>query len=75
MFLYLPVKEELHSPELGCYRSFGIAAFWVSDGRMKRMEFVSDVSTLETVVSLLACRCTKNQLYPLHLLNVIEDVL
>ncbi|MCI8441706.1 MAG: hypothetical protein HFG27_04125 [Provencibacterium sp.] len=75
MFLYLPIEEELHSPELGCYRSFGIAAFWVSEGRMERMGFISDISTLETVVFLLACRCTKNQLYPIHLKDVVEDAI
>ena len=75
MFLYLPVKENLDSPELGCYCSFGLEAFRVTEGQMKRVAFVSDISTIEAMVSTLACRCTRLQLYPLHLRDIIEDAL
>jgi hypothetical protein len=75
LFLYLPIRETLYSAELGRYRSFGLAAFRVADWRIERVASVSDISPAERMVSALACRYTRLQLYPIHLRDMIEDVL
>ena len=75
MFLYLPVKEELYAPELGRYCSFGLTVLWVTETRIEKVASISDISTLETTVFLLACRCTRLQLYPAHLKDIVEDAL
>lgn len=73
MFLYIPVEEQLTSPYVGAYRSFGIAVFRITAQRRQKLAFISDVSTDEAVTSLIACRCTREQLEPVHLRNVVED--
>lgn len=75
MYLYLPIEEQLESPYLGPYRSFGIAAFRLTAQMRQQLIFIADVSPNEAFVSLIACRCTKEQLEPVHLRNVVEDAL
>ena len=70
---YLIVRQELETPELGCYTSYGIGAFSQPDGA--RLAFVEDVSTDRDFVAELADRCTQGQLDPAHLLDVVLDAL
>ena len=69
MYRYISVSEELSSPYLGRYRSFGIAGHWQVVCK------VSDVSTDPVFVENLAARCTAGQLEPVHLMDIIEDAL
>lgn len=71
--LFIPVEQELFSPYIGLYRSYGIAAVRLSHSRCEIPAFVSDVSTDFSFVSYLADLFTCHQLDPLHLINVIED--
>ena len=75
MFRYLPIEEQLSAPDLGRYRSFGIAAFQVLGGRWEKRAFASDVSTDEAFVTRLAQRCTQAQLDPVHLRDVVMDTI
>ena len=75
MFRYIPVSEELSSPILGQYHSFGIAAQKEVAGHWQTCCQVSDISTDPIFVVNLAARCTAGQLEPVHLLDVIEDAL
>lgn len=75
MFRYISVSEELSSPILGQYHSFGIAAQKAVAGHWQDVCRVSDVSTDPVFVENLAARCTAGQLEPVHLLDVIEDAL
>lgn len=75
MFRYIPVSEELSSPILGQYHSFGIAAQKEVAGHWQTCCRVSDISTDPIFVENLAARCTAGQLEPVHLLDVIEDAL
>ena len=75
MFRYISVSEELSSPILGQYHSFGIAAQEEVAGHWRQICQVSDVSTDPIFVENLAARCTAGQLEPVHLLDVIEDAL
>ena len=70
MYRYMLIEEELYSPDLGKYHSFGIIAL---DNTGKVITFVSDVSPDKALVEGICNRCTKGQLYPIHLLDVIED--
>ena len=75
MFLFQPVKEFLFSPELGDYCSYGLRAFVLTAVSCSEVCFVSDVSCDPIFVSLLAEKCTRLQLDPMHLLDVILDAL
>lgn len=68
---YFPFREELYSEELGRYESYGIRV--VRHGRVVLR--LSDVSTEAARVISLCRRCTKGQLDPIHLRDVLEDVL
>ena len=73
MYQYLPTEEQLSSPYLGEYLSFGIAAFKICGGRREQVAFISDVSTDKAFVEQLARRCTDAQLDPTHLKDVALD--
>ena len=75
MYRYISVSEELSSPYLGRYRSFGIAAQREAAGHGQVECKVSDVSTDPVFVENLAARCTAGQLEPVHLMDIIEDAL
>lgn len=71
MFWYVPFEETLYHPEFGNYRSCGIAVF---QGKELLMS-VSDISTEAKEVVRLADLCSKEQLFPIHFYDVIEDFL
>lgn len=74
MILYLPVKQHLFRPDIGCYATYGIAAVPVLyNGR--NFCFVSDISVSFTKVAALALRCTVGRLDPAQLEDVVEDFL
>ena len=69
---YRMVEETLLSKELGVYyHTYGIAVF--ENG--KQTELVSDVSLDRTTVKELVRKCNKYALEPIHLYDVIEDIL
>ena len=57
MFRYIPVSEELSSPLLGQYHSFGIAAQKEVAGHWQTCCQVSDISTDPTFVDLRRKSC------------------
>lgn len=75
MFQFRPVKQFLSSPELGDYCSYGIHAFAMTASGCTEAGFICDVSCDLGFVSLLADKCTKLQLDPLHLLDTVLDAL
>ena len=68
MFQYIPIEEELHTSDLGTYRSFGIC---VKDERKYTLMILSDISTDKEFVVDLAIRCTDGGLAPDHLIDVV----
>ncbi len=70
MYRYEMYEENMESEELGVYVTYGIKAFGAS-GEM--LCAVSDVSTDRALVQTLCESCTAEQLYPIHLRDVIED--
>lgn len=72
---YLLVEEQLFTPELGAYRSFGIEALCPSPQGSERLAYVSDVSTDRAFAAALAERCRRGGLSPVHLRDFITDAL
>lgn len=73
MIRYQIVRQELESPGLGRYVSYGIEAVTLPGGQ--RLTFVSDVSTDPSFAAALADRCTEGALDPAQLLDVVLDAL
>ena len=72
---YILVEEPHHDPELGDYRSFGIAAVRCSFQGRETMASVKDVSTNRAVAAALVRRCNRGRLSPVHLRDYILDTL
>lgn len=71
MFRYVCVEEFLFNREHGHYRSFGIRAFH----DYCEVAFLSDISTDVSFVDFMAALCTRLQLDPIHLMDVMEDMI
>ena len=71
MFLYRPFKENVSGEVLEAYLTYGIQA--LQDGYI--VDSISDVSANEAFVTELCELCTRLQLHPIHLIDVIEDSL
>ncbi|MBC8545352.1 hypothetical protein H8711_00180 [Clostridiaceae bacterium NSJ-31] len=72
---YLARKEQLVSPELGEYESFGIQAWSGNLVPERLLFFVSDISTEEATVVDLVQRCHRLQLSPDHISDILADFL
>ena len=73
MYRYIVVKEMLHTPELGRYESFGIQVLCRTPNGWAPGVAVSDVSLDATVVETLTQLCTREQLDPVQLSEVVLD--
>ena len=73
MFQYLPIENEAFSPYLGPYRTFGLRV--LRTGEEREVMVLPDVSTDFAFVLRLAGLFTEKQLDPLHLVDVLEDML
>lgn len=75
MFLYLSVESELDDPYIGRYRAFGLRVLRSGADGEEELMVLPDVSTDFAFTLRLASLFTRKQLDPLHLLNVLEDLL
>lgn len=71
---YLPVKQTLYTPETGRYQTYGIAAVCFSEFDCEIPAFASDVSCDFAFVSALAELLNREQVHPVHLMDVLEDM-
>jgi len=71
MYQYLPVENEIVSPYIGKYRTFGFRILQEGEELM----ILPDVSTDFAFTLRLASLFTRKQLSPLHLLDILEDFL
>ena len=72
-YLYVTFEQQLFSEEVGYYRIYGIQCRTaVSE---ETLAVFQDVSTDRLLMEELARRCTQGQLSPIHLMDVILDVL
>lgn len=75
MFQYLPIEKEINSPYIGYYKSFGLRVLQREGEEDQELMVLPDVSTDFEFTLRLANILTKNQLSPLHLPDVLEDLL
>lgn len=75
MYLYIPVKKKLLSPEYGRYSTVGLYAFHITTMSCCMVASVDDVSPCFCDVLILAFRCTIGQLRPYQLKDIVEDYL
>ena len=75
MFRYLPFESEVSSPYIGAYRAFGLRVSQIRDGFEDEVMLLPDISTNFSFVLHLAALLTRKQLDPIHLLDVMEDLL
>jgi len=71
MFRYLPIENEVYSPYIGQYHTFGLLVLQEDEELM----ILPDVSTDFDFTLRLASLFTRKQLNPLHLLDALEDIL
>lgn len=75
MYQYLPIQNEIFSPDIGKYRTFGLRVLRIQDGEDQEIMILPDVSTDFSFTLRLASLFTEKQLDPLHLLDVLCDLL
>ena len=73
MFLYQKFKENLSSPYIGKYVSFGIVVFYILYKQKTELLRISDISVDEEKVENISELCTQEQLDPIHIYDIIED--
>ena len=73
VFIYQVFEEALTSKDNRNYISYGIIGFYATYGVHKEVVRASDVCSDKEKLIHLANMCTKYQLYPIHLMDVIED--
>lgn len=73
MYQYLPIQNEIFSPEIGKYHTFGLRVLRTQDGEDQEIMILPDVSTDFSFTLRLASLFTEKQLDPLHLLDVLYD--
>jgi len=70
---YSTVKESFEDQILGCYCSFGIAAYNKENDSSKPMIYIPDVFIDEEQAIAFVDKCNSLSLDPEHLLDVIYD--
>lgn len=75
MFLYLPMENEVNSPYIGQYRTFGLRVLRREAGVEQEVMILPDISSDFSFTLRLASLFTRKQLDPIHLLDVLEDLL
>lgn len=75
MYLYLLIENDMCSPYVGQYHTFGLRILQSENGEDEEIMVLPDVSTDFSFTLHLASLFTRKQLSPLHLLDVLEDLL
>lgn len=75
MFQYLPIENKVFSPYLGWYRTFGLRVLRTGGKGEEEVMVLPDVSTDFGFVLRMAGLFTEKQLDPVHLLDVIGDLI
>ena len=75
MLLYLVIEEHLYHEDIGEYTSYGIRGISATYGMYKEVAFVSDAACDYEKATEIAALCTQLQVSPIHLIDVIEDMI
>lgn len=75
-YIYLMTKERKTTPEIPyAYATYGICVMEAKGKHRRIVKHVADVSTDKAAVIRLTALCNRYQLFPVHLKDVIEDML
>ena len=72
---YQPICESVFDPELGKYDTYGIRASRKTPEGWELIEFIHDVTTEKELVKKMARLFNIHQLSPIHLREVLIDML
>lgn len=75
MFQYFPFEQEVDVPYVGRCQTVGLRVLYCRNNVEEEVMAVPDISTDFAFVLRLARLFTQQQLEPIHLLDVIEDML
>lgn len=75
MLVYLSVEHEGSAPHIGTYRTFGLQVLQCGAEGVQELMTLPDVSTDFAFISGLASLFTELQLSPLHLPDILQDLL
>lgn len=75
MFVYLPVEHEGNVPCIGAYKTFGLRVLQCGAEGVRELMTLPDISTDFEFISGLASLFTELQLSPLHLPDILQDLL
>ena len=73
MIEYRSVQEQLRSPELGDYRTYGVCACQVEQNRTTEILAIHDVFLNAADALSFVRRCNQLELSPISLWDVIQD--
>lgn len=73
LYQYSEFSEESYSPENGAAVLFGIAVYGFINGAKKELLKIHRVSADKFKVDMIADLCTREQLEPVHIYDVIDD--
>ncbi len=73
MYFYSIFSERRSNEDVGEYTSYGIAVYFASYGIYREKARISDITQNKRELSELCALCTRSQLSPLHIFDVIED--
>lgn len=74
MFQYLPIENEVFSPYLGRYRTFGLRVLQIGEEGEEEIMILPAVSTDFGFALRLASLLTEKQLDPFQLLALFENL-
>ncbi len=75
MIVYNIVKETINQPPLGKYIAYGVSVCSQQKNSCKEIVYISDVFTDINMAQKFVELCNKEQLDPVHLPELIEDML
>lgn len=75
MYRYLMNEGSFYLPEIGAYQSYGLNVVAEQAGAETLLAVVEDISVDKAFVQALAEMFEQGQLEPIHLMDVLENVL
>ena len=76
MYIYFLKEEMMCHTETGhCYISYGVGVYTQQHGKKYGIKYLSDVFLRRKKAEKFVDKCNRLQLHPVHLENVIEDIL
>lgn len=75
MFIYETFVEIFNNPHIGEYTAYGVVVYQAVEMEKKEIFKMSDVYTEAEEIKNLVQLCNKEQLDPIHFIDIVEDML